>query len=139
MTAPHLPEHAEFFEHLRAGNLCFPRCRDCNRFHWYPKSACPHCKSAALTWRSVAGRGEVFSFTVVHHAFDEKWKDRLPYIVGLVTFADAPGVRFITNIVGIAPEALRIGAAVQPVFPPTDADEPRVLFQLVGAPDTEAR
>ena len=102
MTAPHLPEHVEFFEHLRAGNLCFPRCRDCNLFHWYPKSACPHCQSAALTWRAVAGRGEVFSFTVVHHAFDEKSKGRLPYIVALVTFADAPGVRLITNIVGVA-------------------------------------
>ena len=139
MTAPHLPEHVEFFEHLRAGNLCFPRCRDCNLFHWYPKSACPHCQSAALTWRAVAGRGEVFSFTVVHHAFDEKSKGRLPYIVALVTFADAPGVRLITNIVGVAPEALRIGAAVQPVFPPAGAEEPRVLFQLADAAVAQLR
>ncbi len=139
MTATHLPEYAEFFEHLRAGHMCFPRCGDCHRFHWYPKSACPHCRSAALAWHPVAGPGEVFSFTVVHHAFDAQWKGHLPYIVALVTFAGAPGVRLITNIVGVAPEALSIGAAVQPVFPPANADEPRVLFRLADASATEAR
>lgn len=135
MTDQTLPEYAGHFENLRAGRVCFPRCGACDRVHWYPKSVCPHCQSAALAWHAVSGRGEVFSFTVVRHAFDEKWKGKLPYIVALVTFPDAPDVRFVTNIVGVAPEAVAIGAAVQAVFPSADESDPRVVFRLA---DTRA-
>ena len=133
MSNSDLPEHAGFAEHLRQGRLCFPCCRECGRFHWYPKPLCPHCHSAVIEWRAVAGPGAIFSFTVVHHAFDETWKGRLPYIVALVMFADAPGVRLVTNVVGVTPDALRIGDAVMPIFPDPEASEARVLFRLAKA------
>lgn len=117
------PEFAGFFEAARNGKLAFPRCGDCGRFHWYPMPRCPHCRSHRLTWATIAGQGEIFSFTEVRHAFDKRRRDRLPYVVGLVTFADAPGVRLITNIVDALPAGLRIGQKVEPVFP-SDAAEP---------------
>ena len=132
MSDTGLPEYTAFAEHLRQGQLCFPRCRDCGQFHWYPKPACPHCQSSSIDWQGVAGPGEIFSYTIVRHAFDEKWRGALPYIVALVTFRDAPGVRLVTNLVGVEPpESLRIGAAVQPIFPVSDTSETRVLFRLV--------
>ena len=127
-----LPEHTGFCRHLREGRLCFPRCRDCGRFHWYPKPDCPHCRSAAIDWQAVAGPATVFSFTIVRHAFDAKWREALPYVVALVTFEDAPGVRLVTNVVGIKPEAVRIGGAVEPVFQISDDGEARVLFRLAA-------
>ena len=127
-----VPEFAGFDRHLREGRLCFPRCRDCGRFHWYPKPTCPHCCSAVIDWQAVAGPGMVFSFTIVRHAFDAKWREALPYIVVLVTFEDAPGVRLVTNVVGIKPEVLLIGAAVEPVFQISDDGEARVLFRLAA-------
>ena len=121
------PEFAGFFESARRGVLSFPRCGACARFHWYPMPLCPHCRSADVRWQAVSGRGELFSFTSVKHAFEAKYADRVPYTVGLVTFPDAPGVQFITNIVDAPAEALAIGMPVDAVF--DRADDGLVLFR----------
>ena len=60
---------------------------------------CPHCRGHDITWRPIAGRAEIFSFTHVLHPFDKSRAHTLPYVVALVIFADAPGIRLITNIV----------------------------------------
>ena len=125
MSNVSLPEHAGFAEGLKAGRLSFPCCRDCGKFHWYPMPLCPHCRSAAIEWRAVGGRGRVYSFTVVRHAFEEKWRHALPYVVALVEFADAPGVRLITNLIDIDPADVRIGLAVDPVF----GGEDKIVFR----------
>jgi uncharacterized OB-fold protein len=110
------PEFDGFFTHAAAGHVAFPHCRACGRFHWYPMPRCPHCRSSDLAWRRVSGPATVFSFTRVLHPFDPSRAGALPYVVGLVTFADAPGVRLVTNIVGAGLDALRIGDTVTPVF-----------------------
>jgi uncharacterized OB-fold protein len=129
MTTVLLPEHAGFRSGLENGQLCFPRCSDCGRFHWYPMTLCPHCRSSRIEWQAVAGRGHVYSFTVVRHAFDEEWRSALPYVVALIEFEDAPGVRLISNLVGIAPEAVRIGLSVVAQF----EAKKRVVFRPVNA------
>jgi len=113
--AQHPPEFDGFFSALDRQALAFPRCTDCDRFHWYPMKRCPHCGSEAVGWHEVEGTGEVFSWTAVRHAFDPAYADRLPYIVALVEFADAPGVRLVTNIAA-DPGQLRIGMKVRPAF-----------------------
>lgn len=117
-TAPNelLAEFAGFYESARAGYLAFPQCRTCGRFHWYPMPRCPHCQGNDIEWRRVSGTAELYSFTRVMHPFDKSRAGALPYVVGLVTFADAPGVRLVTNIVGDGVDTLRIGQAVTPVF-----------------------
>ena len=60
----------------------------------------------------ASGRGTVFSYVVMHHppfpAFDP------PYAVGLVELAE--GVRIISNVVGVAPDEVRIGLPVRLEF-----------------------
>lgn len=123
-----LPEFAGFFENAREGRLAFPRCRSCGLFHWYPMPRCPHCRSSAIDWIAVKPVGELFSFTRVKHAFDDSGR-ALPYVVALVTFLDAPGVRFITNMVQSDVEALTIGQPVEAVFASDGSGEPLVLFR----------
>jgi len=72
----------------------------------------------------------VLSYTSVHHAFDKRRAGVLPYIVALVTFADAPGVQLITNVVGPDAKKIAIGAAVEPIFQSNPAGDPLVLFTL---------
>lgn len=131
-----LPEFASFFANAGAGRLAFPHCRDCGRFHWYPMPRCPHCRGHAIEWRPISGRGEIFSFTRVLHAFDKSRAGRLPYVVALVTFADAPGIRLITNIVNAGSD-LRIGLAVEPMFRTDENGQPIVEF--VTAPANRGR
>lgn len=123
------PEFVGFFDNARRGVLSFPRCGACARFHWYPMPRCPHCRSADVRWQAVSGRGELFSFTSVKHAFDPKRADSLPYTVGLVTFVDAPSVQFVTNIADVPAEALTIGMPVEAVF--DQVEDGRVMFRPV--------
>jgi uncharacterized protein len=87
------------------------------------------CRGHDITWRPIAGRGEIFSFTRVMHPFDKSRVHTLPYVVALVVFADAPGIRLITNIVDGGSAELRIGLTVQPVFGTDKNGQPVVNFR----------
>ena len=123
-------EFRPYFDALARGILAFPRCGDCGRFHWYPMKLCPFCHRAGIGWVAVSGVASLFSWTIVRHDFDpaaiERYGLRAPYIVALLEFADAPGVRLISNLVEADPDALAIGMAVQALFPAHDG---RVLFR----------
>ena len=123
-------EFQPYFAALARGELAFPRCADCGRFHWYPMILCPSCHGARIGWVAVSGLASLFSWTVVRHDFDPaiigRFGLRTPYVVALLEFADAPGVRLISNLVDADLAALAIGMAVEAIFP---ADPGRVLFR----------
>ncbi len=130
------PEFAGFRANARAHRLAFPWCQSCGRYHWYPMPRCPHCQSASIIWRPVSGPGAIYSYTEVRHAFDKSRRDRLPYVVALVTFADAPGVHLIANILDADASLIHIGTSVEPIFPRADDPDAGVDFRL--AMDTPA-
>ena len=126
------PEFSGFFENACANRLCFPRCDECEAFHWYPMPRCPHCRSKNWGWHKIVGVGVIHSFTRVEHAFDKERAHDLPYIVALITFEDAPGVRLISNIIDEEAANLRIGQSVHPVFSSSVDGQPSVVFRLTG-------
>lgn len=119
-----------YFEGLSDGHLSFPRCDDCRGFHWYPTSLCPHCRSSRITWEPVAGEATVYSWTTIHHAFDPSLDLTPPYVVALLEFSDAPGVRLVANIVDTDLTRLHIGARVVPRFPDSASASRRLTFTL---------
>ena len=123
------PEFAGFWSSLRSNKLSFPRCLACGRFHWYPMKRCPHCFSDRLAWVAVSGQPTLYSWTVVRRAFSPAFKDAVPYVVGLIEFPGAPGVRLITDIVEADPSALVIGMAMTPVFDRQSERMPMVFFR----------
>ena len=122
------PEFGPYFANLAAGRLCFPHCRDCARWHWYPMPLCPHCQSSQVAWRQVAGTAKLFSWTEIHHPFDARYAGPLPYVVGLVSFADAPGVRLVTHIVDAPAATLVIDMHVEPRFALGPDGTPQIVF-----------
>ena len=60
------------------------RCAACGRYVWYPLAPCRFCGAARLTWTRVSGRGTLFSWSVVHHAWIPQFKGQLPFVTGLV-------------------------------------------------------
>jgi len=128
----HPAEFQPFWAALKQGRIAFPRCRDCGKFHWYPMKRCPHCRSSAIEWQAVSGEGTLYSFTVVRYPFSPEFRDKLPYVVALVEFADAPGVRLITNLIDTPLEDIRIGMTVQPIFPQGDEATPQVPFRAAA-------
>jgi uncharacterized OB-fold protein len=136
MSAELKAEFRGHFDHLAAGELAFPRCEDCGRWHWYPMALCPHCRSSRVKWQTVRGDGRIWSWTVVRHPFDDDFRTRLPYVVALVCFEEAPGVRLVANVEGVAPDGLSIGMPVELVRPAAGGTFPRPLFRPAGSAGT---
>jgi uncharacterized OB-fold protein len=122
----------EFRGHLDglvAGQIRFPRCVACGRHHWYPMKRCPHCYADAFEWTDIEGRVSLHSWTVVRKAFDPRFSDDLPYVVGLAEFAGLPGIRLITNIVECPLDALAVDMPLEPVFAAAYDGRPLVKFK----------
>jgi uncharacterized OB-fold protein len=60
----------------------------------------------------------VFSFTWVHTAAHESVAQSLPYNVAVVEFPALPGVRLISNVMGVGPGELAVGDALSLAWDP---------------------
>lgn len=107
---------APFWEACRRRELRFQRCAACGRFRHPPLAGCPGCGSGVASWEAVRGTGTVFSYTVVHHAAVPALAPELPYVVLVIEFPDAPGVRLVSNLRGGAHADLRVGLPVTLVW-----------------------
>ncbi len=105
-----------FWEFCRRRELHFQRCADCGRFRHPPGPCCPHCLSFRSDWQRAPQTGEIFSFTVVHHAVNTEMRAYVPYNIAVVAFPECGGVRLVSNVVGAGPDELRIGQKVRLVW-----------------------
>jgi uncharacterized OB-fold protein len=96
------------------GRLRLATCQDCGwRLH-PPRPVCPKCRGRDISFEPVSGRGVVYSWTINQYA----WFPGMPppYVVADVELEEQEGLRIMTNIVGGAPEAVRIGMPVSVEF-----------------------
>ena len=108
----------EFWAAAERGQLVIPRCGACGVYQWYPAPACKACGGEQLSWTPVSGRGRLFSWAVVRHAFLKPFARKVPYVTGLVTLEEAPTVRLVTNLVDCEAEKLTVDMPVHVVFRP---------------------
>lgn len=116
ITAPQLPEHISFWEYCAKRELRFQCCGECERWRHPPAPVCPHCGSAAVTWKLAPTRAELFSYTVVHHASTPALRGHVPYNIAIVSFPDLVDIRIVSNVLDVAPQDLRIGMPLQLVW-----------------------
>ncbi|MBT2369543.1 OB-fold domain-containing protein [Streptomyces sp. ISL-10] len=101
-----------FWQGVAGHRLLIQRCGGCGtlRLPWLP--GCGACGSPDWDTVAASGSGTVFSYVVMHHppfpAFDP------PYAVGLIELAE--GVRFVSNVVGVPCDKVRIGMPVDLEF-----------------------
>ena len=103
-----------FWDACNNNRLVIQRCSDCHTLRHRPRPMCPHCRSMRYDWATVSGRGTLYSFSVVHHPLRESMRDHVPYVIALVELEEGP--RLITNLVGTAPDHVRIGLPVHVFF-----------------------
>ncbi len=115
------PENAPFWDAAGRGVLLLKTCDDCGRPHWYPRTVCPLCGSTRLQWSESAGRGEIYSFSIVRRAAE-------PYVLAFVKLDEGPVV--MTNIVDTPHDSLSIGMRTRVIFRP--AAEGRLMPFHVG-------
>ena len=109
-----------FWEGAREGVLMLPRCRDCNRVHWYPRHICPFCHSMNLEWIEGSGKGRLHTFAVQVRAFGG-WAEEVPFVTAYIDLDE--GDRMVTVLRGVdpkKPQDIKIGSRVQVEFEQAD-------------------
>jgi len=128
---PHpTPISAPFWDGLKQGKVLLQRCLDCgDQWSFYPRRHCRHCLSSRVEWAEVSGRGRVYAFTVARIPTLPEFAGPEPQILAVVELDE--GERINTTLVGLEPEAIKIGMEVKPVFAKVNS-EGRVLLRYTG-------
>ena len=115
---------AQYQQFLAEGRFMIQRCASSGNYVFYPRVAEPHTGATDLEWTEASGHGTVYSTSVVRQ------KPPTPnYNVALIDLAEGP--RMMSRVVGIAPEAVRIGMAVTAKII-TDSEAAVVVFEPVN-------
>jgi uncharacterized OB-fold protein len=65
------------------------QCTHCRAYVFPPRDICPHCGEEAGPAHKMSGKGEVYSFTVIHDP-PTGYQSQAPYAVALVKLAEGP-------------------------------------------------
>ncbi|MGH2728194.1 MAG: Zn-ribbon domain-containing OB-fold protein [Actinomycetota bacterium] len=104
-------ESRGYWEGTLAEELRVQACNACGnrQLPWGP--CCTRCLSQDLTWLRSAGRGTVFSFTIVRQAIHPTFSAQVPYVIADVELDEGPIMT--SNVTGCPPEDVRIGMPVE--------------------------
>lgn len=121
-----------FWEAAREHRLVVARCASCGTHRMPPTPFCPACRSTALDWTEVSGRGTLYSFTIVRKANLEAVMDALPYAPAVVDLDEPGGIRLISNVVETPLDRIRIGAPLEVVWYDRPDGVTLPYFRVVG-------
>ena len=103
----HLSAQTHYQAELDAGRFCIQHCPQCQQHVFNPRELCPHCGASGLHWVRASGQGTVYSTSTIARKADAGGN----YNVALIDLDE--GVRMMSRVEGVAPEAVAIGQRVQ--------------------------
>jgi uncharacterized OB-fold protein len=121
-------DNKDFWAAARDRRLVAQRCRQCGRLRHPPRPMCPECHSVEQETVELAGTGTVYSYAILHHPQHPAFS--YPVVAVLVDLDE--GIRVISNLVGVEPPDVRIGAPVRVTFEPTADDMAVPVFEPAG-------
>ena len=141
----------DFFAHCRQHVLHLQSCGRCDLMRYPPMPACPFCGAEENHWLPVDAKGQVYSYTEVHHATHSAFKSCVPYAVAIVELdaqCDRPHPGAALRIPAVVVQAdgaiaspatgVGIGTRMRMIF--TDANDvmaiPRWTIDTDGNPGT---
>jgi uncharacterized OB-fold protein len=111
------------------GELMLQHCRCCEAVIYFPRSMCPNCWSADIWSRASSGLGRIETFSIIHAAVHDAFKNEGGAVV-LAEVSVDEGVSLITRIICDDPSAVAIGCRVA-LYAGSDRDRyPLPVFAL---------
>ena len=111
-------DSAPFFEAAARGELVIQRCKETGRYQHYPRAGSVYTMGE-IEWVKVAGKGTVYSFTIVRkNGADPVFAKLCPYAIAMVELPE--GVKIFGNLTGCEAEDVKIGMEVEVYFTPVD-------------------
>lgn len=126
------PNTQEYWEGVKAGQLRYQVCSDCNSVVFTPKRQCDHCGSANLATKTSKGEGEVYTYSVVRQSAMPGFREMGAYTVAYIDLDE--GFRMLSSVVGVADPTkdIKIGQRVKVEFEKQDEGEyPIPVFRPV--------
>ncbi len=117
-----------YWDAAREHRLVIQRCRSCHAFRHLPHELCGSCRSPEYEWVESAGRGRVFTYTIVGHSVHEATAGAVPYNVVVVELDDCGGVLVTGNVIDREPDHIAIGLPVEVAFDDVTDDVTVVRF-----------
>ena len=117
MTAPKpepTPVSQPFWNALREHRILIQYSPSADRYVFYPRTLVPGTLADDLEWREIDGAGTLYTYTVARRPTGPPWAEKLPQLLAVVEWDAGP--RVSTELVDVAPEDIRIGMRVTPVF-----------------------
>jgi uncharacterized OB-fold protein len=105
-----------FWDATREHRLLLQWCTACDSPIFFPREVCPGCLGSELEWRPASGRGRVYAVTVENLPERSTIATDAPFAVALVDLEE--GVRIMSNVIGCAPDDVRVGMAVELTWEP---------------------
>ena len=103
-----------YWEGTARGELVLQRCTACGTVQHRPRPLCVSCFADAIEHFVASGRGTVHTFTTTRQNHAPGFRGACPYVLAYVELEEGP--RLLTNVVGCAPEDVRIGMPVEVEF-----------------------
>lgn len=104
------PADMPFWDGCRQGIFLLHHCDICGRHYW-PASRCIEHGDAAMQWVQSSGHGQLYTYTVMHRVLASAFKDKVPYVVGVVQLDEGPF--FHSNIVDCELDRIEVGMRLQ--------------------------
>jgi uncharacterized protein len=102
-----------FWQAARQGKLMVYKCLNCGKIY-FPAIHCPACDDPDMEWVEATGKGEIYTFTIMHQVYHPGWEGDVPYNISWIKLDEGPIL--ISNIIGCKKEDLFIGMRVQAAF-----------------------
>ena len=108
------PTSAPFWDALARHEIAIQYSPSAQTYVFYPRVLAPRTLADDLEWRTISGMGTLYSYTVARRPVGPHFVDAVPQLLAVVEWDEGP--RFSTEMVNVAPEDLRVGMRVAPVF-----------------------
>ncbi len=128
-------DSAFFWEGCQRGVLLGQRCRQCETFRFPPRPMCPACQSLDPEIVELSGRATLYSWAKPVHP-------PLPMfppgnLIALVELEEG-GIRMLSNLCGVAEEAIETGMPLEVFFVATASDGAVHQFRPQARPGGKA-
>jgi uncharacterized protein len=103
-----------WWDALARHEVALQACLDCAGWVFYPRPFCPHCGGRRLEWRKIDGAATLYTWSVAETPVSPHFAHLTRPILAVAELS--VGVRVPTTLVDVAPEDVRIGMDLEPVF-----------------------
>lgn len=122
-------DNAFFWDGISKHELRIQSCQHCQKLQHPPGPVCQYCQSFELDFVQSSGKGQIYSFVVMH--YPEVPPFDYPNPIALIELEE--GTRLVAGLVDVKREQLAIGQSVEVRFETFDDELLLPMFTVVNA------